>query len=228
MNDSPRSRLIITVHGIRTYGRWQERLEALVTAQSNDPSLEFVNYKFGYFSIFAFIIPIFRWLVVRRFRQELVRLCAGTPRSRIDLIGHSFGTHIIGWGVKGLSPKLKIVIDTIVLSGSVLRSSFPWGDLLGTRVERVINDCGTKDKVLLLSQFGVLFTGMAGRTGFSGATSQRFRNRYSVFGHSGYFQDASGRPNDDYMKAYWLPLLRSDAPVAEFDHRRPGPFEGFV
>src|SRR5262249_38608610 len=228
MDGLQNSHLIITVHGIRTYGRWQERLEALVTAGSSDPPIEFVNYKFGYFSVLAFMVPFFRWLIVRRFRDELVTLCTRAPRSRVDLVGHSFGTHLIGWAIQGLSPDVKVVINTIILSGSVLRADFPWRELIGTRVKRVINDCGTKDRVLLLSQFGGLFTGMAGRPGFSGATSNRFRNRYSVFGHSGYFQDARGQPNDDYMKANWLPLLRGDAPVPEFDHRKPGPFEGFV
>jgi hypothetical protein len=228
MDDIPGSHLIVTVHGIRTYGRWQERLEALVGAESNDTSVEFINYKFGYFSVFAFVVPFFRWLVVRRFRNELVKLCTQMPRSRIDLVGHSFGTHIIAWAIQGLSTHPKIVVHTVLLSGSVLRAGFPWRELIGARVGRLINDCGTKDGVLLLSQFGVLFTGMAGRTGFSGATGHRFRNRYSVFGHSGYFEDAQGQPSDDYMKTHWLPLLRGDTPIAEFDNRQPGPFEGLV
>jgi hypothetical protein len=45
----PQSHLIVTVHGIRTYGHWQERLEALVLAEASDTPIEFVNYKFGYF-----------------------------------------------------------------------------------------------------------------------------------------------------------------------------------
>jgi hypothetical protein len=62
---------------------------------------------------------------------------------------------------------------------------------------------------------------MAGRTGFGGATSNAFRNRYSVFGHSGYFQDTTGRPSDDYMKRNWVPLLGEEGSVALFDHRKP-------
>src|SRR5882762_4353579 len=47
--------LIVTIHGIRTFGHWQERLEALVSTDSNS-DVEFANYKYGYFSIIAFII----------------------------------------------------------------------------------------------------------------------------------------------------------------------------
>jgi Transposase DDE domain len=93
--------LIVTVHGIRTFGQWQERLEGLVQRDSGGDEIDFVNYKFGYFSLIAFVVPLFRWLVVRRFRQELIHLCNLKPRTRIDLVGHSFGTHIIAWAIAG-------------------------------------------------------------------------------------------------------------------------------
>jgi WD40 repeat protein len=219
--------LIITVHGIRTFGQWQGRLEKMTTTELAQ-DIDFVTYKFGYFSVLGFLFPFLRWLVVRRFRSELIKLCSSRPRVRVDLIGHSFGTPMIAWAIAGLPKETKVFVHTIILSGSVLRAGFPWRDLLGTRVGRVINDCGTKDAVLLLSQFCVLFTGMAGRTGFSGATSRVFRNRYSVFGHSGYFLDSSGKPSDSYMREYWLPLLATDEPVREFDFRKPSRFDDVV
>lgn len=215
------SHLIVTVHGIRTYGHWQERLEQLVTAADGDHDIEFVNYKFGYFSAISFALPFLRWLLVRRFRNDFARLCAARPRARIDLVGHSFGTHVIAWAIAGLPPDTKVPINTIVMSGSVLRSAFPWHEYLGSRLVRVINDCGSKDAVLLISQFLVFFTGMAGRTGFSGATGAKFRNRYSPFGHSGYFLDEFGKPSDDYMNRHWVPLLISESPAPAFDLRSP-------
>ena len=168
------SHLIVTIHGIRTFGSWQERFEHLALAELGNPSIEFVHYKLGYFSIFAFIVPFFRWLVVRRFRNDLIQLCTRTPRARIDLVGHSFGTHVIGWAIANLPKGNTIKINNVILAGSVLKDNFPWRDLIGTTITRVVNDCGLKDHVLLLSRFCVLFTGMAGRTGFSGATSSVF------------------------------------------------------
>jgi pimeloyl-ACP methyl ester carboxylesterase len=215
------SHLIITVHGIRTFGNWQERLEHLVTSGRASSQLEFVNYKFGFFSVVSFIVPFTRWLLVRRFRDELLRLQASKPRTRIDLVGHSFGTHLIAWAIASLPVDSKITIHTVILSGSVLRSAFPWHEYIGTRVKRVINDCGSRDGVLLLSQFLVFFTGMAGRSGFSGSTSATFRNRYSIFGHSGYFVDRAGAPSDDYLGQHWVPLLTSEHPAPAFDFREP-------
>ncbi|WP_369721163.1 WD40 repeat domain-containing protein [Bradyrhizobium sp. LLZ17] len=219
-------RLVITVHGIRTFGHWQERLEALVRRSTGN--VVFANYKYGYFSVVAFIIPFFRSLVVRKFRADLISMAGRSEWTRIDLVGHSFGTHIIAWAVAGLPPSVKLSIHTVILSGSVLRAGFPWRDLIGNRVGRVVNDCGTRDNILLLSQFFILFTGMAGRTGFSGLTGDVFRNRYSVFGHSGYFQDGKGIASDTYMREHWLPLLLSDDGIPEFDYRDTSAIEGLI
>jgi hypothetical protein len=216
------SHLVITVHGIRTFGQWQERLERLVRSQAGSENIEFSHYKIDYFSLLAFLTPPFRWLVVHRFRSELQLLALQEPRSRIDLIGHSFGTHVIGWALWGLREATDINVNTVILAGSVLRSGFNWSRLIGVRVQRVVNDCGTRDRILLLSQFFVLFTGMAGRTGFSGMTNRNFRNRFSAFGHSGYFKDSSGKPSDVYMLANWVPLLTTSMPVSHLSELNEG------
>lgn len=225
----PRPHLIITVHGIRTFGHWQERLEALVKSAPNAADIDVYNYKYGYFSVLAFLIPPLRWLVVRRFRNELRNLTARGSYDRIDLVGHSFGTHILAWAIWGLAKDENIFIHTIILSGSVLRSGFLWSRLIGTRVGRVINDCGTKDTALLLSQFFVLFTGMAGRFGLSGMTSDMLRNRYSPFGHSGYFKDSGGKHSDEYMQSNWLCLLLKEEPISKLgDPPEGGAWNGLV
>jgi tetratricopeptide (TPR) repeat protein len=84
-----------------------------------------------------------------------------------------------------------------------------------------VNDCGSKDSILLLSNYFVFSTGMAGRTGFIGSTGSTLRNRFSSFGHSGYFLDENGRPTDDYMRRHWAPLLITDGPAPAFDFRKP-------
>jgi hypothetical protein len=86
----------------RPIGQWQERLEHLVEGEPGNRPIEFVNYKLGYFSVFAFMLPFFRWLVVRRFRNDLIKECKLRQPDRIDLVGHSFGTHVIGWAVAQL------------------------------------------------------------------------------------------------------------------------------
>jgi CheY-like chemotaxis protein len=216
---------IITVHGIRTFGSWQKRLEGLIGNQSD---ITFYHFKYNYFSVLAFIFPLTRWIMVRRFRRELRDVCRINSTATIDLVGHSFGTHLVGWGLSGLATSEPIKIDTLILAGSVLRADFYWAKLIPNRVRRVINDCGIADSILLLSQLGVPFAGMAGRTGFVGMNGPGFINRYSNFGHSGYFLK-DGKDYDDYMRENWVPLLTTNAPPLSFDARTtPSAWGGFV
>ena len=209
--------VVITVHGIRTFGAWQRRLERLIAPASKD--VRFYHFEYGYFSLLAFIIPFTRWLVVRRFQRELRSIFGRVKPSRLDLVAHSFGTHLVGWALRGLSSEEDIRVHTVILSGSVLRSDFYWADLVPTRVQRVINDCGSKDSVLLASQFLVLFTGMAGRVGFIGMNGPEFSNRYSNFGHGGYFQDPAGQSSDAYMTKYWVPAISGTDDIVPLDER---------
>jgi hypothetical protein len=75
------AQLVITVHGIRTFGNWQERLEALLKdAPTLDDDIEVYHYKYGYFSALVFIFPPTRWVVTRRFRKELQLMVRGGHR----------------------------------------------------------------------------------------------------------------------------------------------------
>src|SRR3990172_3347051 len=141
------SNLVITVHGIRTFGQWQERLARLVSEA--DPTLRIGSYQYGYFSVLAFLFPPFRWLATCQFRKALRSIVSLNPGATISIVAHSFGTHIVAWGLRGLKPGERPKIRTLVFAGSVLRSGFPWADLQddGT-VHRVVNDCGIHDNIL--------------------------------------------------------------------------------
>jgi WD40 repeat protein len=223
--------LIITVHGIRTFGHWQERLERLIRSEcksESDKDVTVFNYKYGYFSILAFLTPPIRWLVVRRFRQEFQRRSMQRDWDRIDIVAHSFGTHLVAWGIYGIPKRHRPKVHTIILAGNVLKHGFPWGEMADSCVHRVVNDCGIHDRVLLLNQLIVLFTGMAGRTGFTGMTGTSLRNRFFAFGHSGYFLGPAG-PNDKFLVDKWLPLLTRDSEIELFDDpRRNSAVSGLV
>lgn len=225
MERNEKRHLIISAHGIRDFGFWQDRLERIVREEASildqDPvQIQVDSFKFGYFSLIAFLLPFARWYVTRRFTRMLERVSQEDHWDRIDFVGHSFGTHVLSYGLLRCNPNMRPNIHSIILSGSVLRSDFPWYKLLDANVGRVVNDCGTKDWVLLLSQFLVLFTGMAGRVGFSGALNSNFRNRFSMFGHGGYFGTGEVDP-DLYMRKNWVPILLNDAPVDTWEDPRP-------
>ena len=208
--------LVVTVHGIRTYGQWQSRLAKLL--QEAEPGITVRNEKYGYFSILAFIFPPTRWLVTRRFRRQLLEAVRSNAWSRIDLVGHSFGTHMLAWALAGIPKEQRPRIHTIILAGSVLKSDFRWEEFIGDSVKRVVNECGTRDGILLLNQIAVLFTGMAGRIGFNGLTGENFQNRYHPFAHSDYFLK-NGQLDAGFMRQMWVPLLTTEQGIPEIDHR---------
>ena len=229
LNENNQRHLLITVHGIRTFGQWQERLAKLLSAHS----IEVRHFKFGYF-FFAYLIPPLRWLAVRRFRKALLTVTKETQWDRIDIVAHSFGTHLVAWGLYGLPSDKRPEIHTIILASSVLRDNFPWSDLMGAGkvgyLTRVVNECAIRDTVLVANQIVVFLSGSAGRTGFTGFEDEmRLVNRYFDFGHSGYFFSKNTQPYDDFMRDKWVPLLTSDSRPERFDARTgPNPFQRFI
>jgi tetratricopeptide (TPR) repeat protein len=208
------SHLVVTVHGIRTYGNWQDELKDLLEAA--EPGVTVLRYRYGFFSSLAFLIPPLRWLVARQFRNFMVQAVQSAPEgARIDLVAHSFGTYLAASALPYLPRGRKL--NTVIFAGSVLRPSFPWYKYLQSRtVGRVVNECGWDDSVLVLCQSIALLMGMAGRIGFHGMMSDRFVNRYYRFGHGGYFDQQR-----QFMRERWVPLLTSDAAVPSHDERPP-------
>lgn len=216
--------VIITVHGIRTFGQWQQRLETICKLEA--PSAQFYHYNYGYFSVLAFLFPPLRYLAVRRFARFLSGICDAHPAQSIDLVAHSFGTHLVGWSLYRLMQTEPIEVRSVILAGSVLRVTFPWQEFVDRKVvQRVVNDCGVDDSVLILSQLLVLFTGMAGRLGFHGGLNRNFLNRYFEGGHSFYFLDGS-RPDDTFMSNYWRPIILNEEVTPNDARQNRGPIQG--
>ncbi len=204
--------LVITVHGIRTYGQWGSRLgEILVKLE---PTIEVENYSFGFMSFIAFLFPFIRSLKVRRFQKLLEEKLAEQEWDRVDIVAHSFGTFIVGNALKRLSSQPERRINTVILCGSVLRSEFEWDFIVPQCVGRLVNECGNEDGALIASQFFVWGTGAAGRLGFYGLLGSRFQNRFYEGGHSLYF-------TEEFMKARWASLLTQAEPIEAVDQRRP-------
>jgi tetratricopeptide (TPR) repeat protein len=221
----PEVHYVLTLHGIRTHGQWQERLGALL--RGAESSVEVRHFKYGVFSLISYAVPLLRMINVWRFRRYLERLARKHPGARVDIVAHSFGTFIVGHSLKKIAPELGLRVNTVILSGSVLKVWFPWDELIENGlVRRVVNECGTNDDILVVTQLGILFTGMAGRIGFSGILHDSFKNRFYEFGHSGYFEpygEDEGPEADRasaFMRQRWVPLLTTDEPVPDHDPRK--------
>lgn len=204
----------LTVHGIRTFGAWQNRLRILVHQQVSP--VPFHSYKYGYFSALAFFIPWIRSREVSRLEKHLRELFKENLGNDFIIFSHSFGTYLITHALQELSKDGSLPIKTLVFCGSVLRHDHNWSTLHRAGV-RIVNDCADNDFVLWLSEMFVPGTGMAGKRGFYGFLNDRLTNRYFQGGHSTYFK------GDRFMELYWLPLFDTNQLVAEMDCRQPSP-----
>jgi WD40 repeat protein/TPR repeat protein len=229
--------LIVTVHGIRTFGQWQERLETVTKAAANDAGAEIVfkHKNYGYFSVLSFLNPFARRAEAERFSLELVSLLENHqdgPFDRVCLVGHSFGTHIIAHALRHLRSEISRKIDTVIFGGSVLSSRYPWSEFLGSRIIRLVNDCGTHDRILPLNAMLPFGSGVSGRNGFEGVMDDNYINRYFAFGHGGYFYKSKTRADasDDnwFLSRFWVPLLLNQVAIETSDERTRGPWSGLV
>lgn len=211
--------VVITVHGIRTFGHWQLRLERLLRAR--DPEVEVRHLDYGWFSSLAYILPFTRWLAVRRVRRLIAFELSEARGARVDIVAHSFGTYLVGKALVSLAKSAAAFrVHTVILCGSVLSPWFDWSPLRrspNSHVGRIVNDCGVNDLVLILGML-VPFSGMAGRIGFRGVQGRFLRNRYFALGHSGFFE-TKGEPND-FMERNWTSVLLSDHDVELHDVRK--------
>lgn len=202
----------ITVHGIRTFGQWQERLKKIVHSEAS--YIDFFSYKYGYFSTIFFAIPYFQQKEVSKLKDSIQRLAQNYPEKEFIIFAHSFGTFLVAKALTQLCSEGELLrVKTLVLSGSVLKSHFDWSFLDAYPGLKLVNECGAGDGILYLSEAFIPMTGMAGRTGFYGFNSDNFINRHHPGGHSLYFD------GDNFMRNNWLPLFSENPIVSENDER---------
>ncbi len=202
---------VLSVHGIRTYGQWQQRLMGIVNSRVS--GVDFKIYKYGYFSAFGILIPSVRRAEVGRLIQRFRVILSDIAERRIVVFAHSFGTYLVADALRQVMTDRSVEsFDvTVVLCGSVLDSDFDWSFLNGSGIS-IVNDCGSSDWVLYLSGAFAPGLGMAGKTGFFGFNSETFKNRFFNGGHSLYF-------SGDHMEKNWLPMILGTGAVRLTDCR---------
>lgn len=208
----------ITIHGIQTFGAWQNRLETL--ANEVAPGTQFHSYKYGFFSIGAFFIPFLRNREAKILSEKLETLFnAYSKDSTFVIYAHSFGTYLATNALLILAErKVPTPVSTLVLAATVLPERFSMSTLCAMNI-KVVNDCGDDDYVLYLSKALVPGTGMGGRCGLYEFQDGRVLNRYFRGGHSHYFN------GNEFMKRYWIPLLNNNFQPTGIDFRKPSFFK---
>ncbi|TOH65094.1 response regulator, partial [Vibrio parahaemolyticus] len=112
---------------------------------------------------------------------------------------HSFGTYIAAKAIESYTGKTQI--DLTIFAGSVLKTDHDL-DSIFNRTNMFINECGARDKILMICNMLVLGLGDAGRSGFSSHQHNSFINRYYNGGHDVYLAK-------EKMLENWVPSIIS-------------------
>jgi len=195
-------RLLITVHGIRTYGKWQASLQRAMRTTSRE--FDFVDVKYGFFDLLSFSIPLLRLRKAREAALQLINAINNSSEKKIYIVAHSFGTLVVSEALKMSTPAKKI--SRIIFCGSPISHKSDLSHIQKS-TEFLVNDCGSSDAVLILARVALWGLGDAGRVGFNNSNSSKFINRHFRGGHSLYFKEY--KDNAFYTK-YWTPLLADD------------------
>jgi len=214
-------KVVVTVHGIRTAGKWQKKLEQQIA--KIDPTIKAVPFEFNNISSVKLLNPISRRKIASNFSGQLFELMRKHPESEFYLFSHSFGTYLLAKALKNLASENSPKIKCVILAGSVLKRTFKWHKIReNLKINTIVNDCGVDDKVLLLSDIFGLGLGMAGRVGFDTFKSESVVNREHFGGHS-FFEK-----NSKFYEKYWLPMIFETVNPTPIKVERNSAWESFL
>jgi hypothetical protein len=205
--------VIYSVHGIQTFGGWQDDLDRILKSHKNNKIVEHIPYKYHHFPITHFLRDGKRESEINKFSKEIKELANRTPEARICLVGHSFGTFLIAESLKSINVRLNI--DKIILSGSVLDSSYDWSDIiLKHNIQSINNECASNDWALVCSHFFAKGLGMAGIEGLP-PHGGILTNRHFNGGHSCFFNELRLKEWSNFIHGGTLEMVneRGDAGI---------------
>lgn len=144
----PNARVVITIHGIQTQGKWQKNITPYLAKYGLVP----YHIDFGWFSVLKFLCPFSRNRQLNRIRDELRELVERVGTRRVSVIAHSFGTFLAMEAL--IRENGNFIYDRVVLTGSIVPCDFDWKKSFDNRwVMAVRNERATSDLVVSLAAF---------------------------------------------------------------------------
>lgn len=201
-NLKTKRKVVISLHGIRTRGKWQKDLSPLITEEG------WIHYPldYGWFPTLSFAIPLIRDQKIEWFRGQYNEVTARYPGVTPSIIAHSFGTYIL---CKAIQKYASLKFDKIILCGSVAPRDFDWRKIfLRNQVTTVKNDGGSRDLPAKLSRFLARGTGDAGFRGFDQKEDFIVDTIFDEFDHGSVFAV-------DHYSNEWIPFIDQVKPFAD-------------
>ncbi len=201
------SNIVLTTHGIRDYGKWQQDLSDDIAAEAKKRGL-FVSTSisnYGYLPLIPFLFGWGRSVHTERLMDRYAELRARHPRAKCSFVGHSNGTYLLASALRRYQA---CKFDRVVFMGSIVQRNFPWLKEFRLRVRKVRNYVASSDAIVAV--FPSLFEmiriapnrdlGSAGHTGFTQLDDNVRNVSYIQGGHSA----ALARQHRESLVSYLL------------------------
>ncbi|WP_155944442.1 hypothetical protein [Pseudoxanthomonas sp. Root630] len=204
--------VVISLHGIRTTGRWQKEL----TDELVQRGFRHIALDYGYFPAISLILPWtrrrkIRWLL-DQYDKEMLDLTA--PPS---FIAHSYGTYLL---TEAMSSNSLMRFDRLILCGSIVRREFPWSTILIDRRQAnlVLHETGGRDFWSKVVAWLVSDAGSSGVDGFKDiAKAEVLPGRETELVHE--IKHARHKHSDYFFRQNyrerWIPFLEGRIPAKE-------------
>jgi len=108
--------VVVSLHGIRTTGRWQKDLTDVLTQSG----YRHIPLDFGFFGAISLLWPSSRERKIEWFHRIYSEKLAALP-SPPSLIAHSFGTFIV---IAAMAKYEDIRFERLILCGSLAKRNF--------------------------------------------------------------------------------------------------------
>jgi pimeloyl-ACP methyl ester carboxylesterase len=186
--------VVALIHGIRTYGHWQERAKSIL---EQDEEFKAIPIRYGYFDIFRFLtpIPIVRNAPIKKVLKQIRSIEELYPNAKFSIVAHSFGTYSIS---QILLTEPDIRFHRIIFCGSVVSDNYRWWLVSNSFDSPLRNDCSHLD---IWPAFAKAITWGFGTAGTFGIANAVAENRFQELKHSDYFKGT-------FIENYWKPFLK--------------------
>ena len=204
--------LVISLHGIRTWGRWQETFKNI----ARENNIQYEPKRYGFFRADELLRAKRRQEKIAQFSQFIQDIKRSYPGQEINFIAHSMGTYML---CRALEQDHSIKLNRVILCGTFLPRKFDWSKILErNQVQAVLHQMASRDIWVRVATFFLRDGGPSGTLGFyrgdSAVKEALIEQTYHAFGHSDFFTIAN-------MTENWAPFLKGEK-ATEFKTKHSG------
>ena len=201
VDKNPKSKTLVTIHGIRSYGEWNAELTLCASASG----WLVAPFQYGYVDASVLLRRKGRRLIVDRFRDFLIDLTKTFEAKNISVIAHSFGTYVICNYILGFDNP-PVQFDSLIMCGAIIDETLDL-DLFQGRVANILNEQAPNDEWVEWAKKANLgqdeLFGYAGTRGFSKQSGRLLQKESQIFTHGNVIKR-------DVIIQRWLPFLEAN------------------